>query len=62
MFFTTKTGSVYVVNTEKRTISGGPLANEPLRAIPDLIVGTRAVVTLADGRTLKTSTIQKIHR
>ncbi len=72
MFFTTVTGSIYVINREEMTISGGCFGNSAcmLAEIPVVMVGSRVEIVLKHdifykgklGNIITTSTVASINK
>lgn len=62
IYFTTK-NSGYTVDDANKTITGGIFGNAAYRfeSISPLISGTNAVIRLAGGCTIATSTISKVY-
>lgn len=59
LYFKTISGSSYYVNLTEKTICGGALGNVPCKfhSYSGIITGTPAIFKLADGRTMKTSSV-----
>ncbi len=55
--FTTKSGSEYYLNQQKKEISGGKIGALKYVGTPSIMTGAPAVFTLEDGKILKTSTV-----
>lgn len=59
MMFMTKSGSLYVVNEERKTIRGGVFQNPTVYNKCCAIIGERGYIELADGRVCNTSVIER---
>lgn len=61
MYFTTKSGTIYTVNTEDKKISNGKGKEFEYKRLDPVMVGSRARVYLNNGTTLVTSEVIKVH-
>lgn len=59
MIFMTKSGSLYVVNEERKTIRGGIFQNATAYTKCCAIIGERGCIELADGRVCNTSVVER---
>ena len=56
--FKTVSGSVYLLDTDKREISGGSLPHPcAYTGTPDVIIGEKAIIKFHNGGVLKTSVV-----
>lgn len=59
MVFQTQSGSIYVLDEDKKVISGGKLAQQEEYVFARAICGLPGIIKLKSGETLKTNVIEK---